>query len=205
MNERQVAQPVAPERRRRLIGIVVTVLIAALLATVWRLGGFREEQRAFAQVAPGTPIATGPFELVFTEATAQHLLPTDYRKGSWEVTVIGTGRTTGDDTISPQDSGSSSMLVARAGADQVAYPDDQKFGAGRGGFTPGLPMVRYTATFQFADGFRPGDTLRLAVIDQVFSNRALIKTEDSTDEEWHNGRDGWRLDLPLRELAPKTD
>jgi hypothetical protein len=193
--------------RRRLIGVVAAVAVVALLATVWRLGGFDEQQRPFRKIAPGTPISAGPFELTFTEATAQHVLKTDYRAASWKIVVIGTGRTTGNETIAPQTGGTGSMLLARdQTTGDVKSPESQAFGSGEpsGGFTPGLPPVRYTVTFEFADGFDPADTLRFAVADQVYSSRALIKTGED-DEEWHNARDGWLMELPLSELPAEKD
>jgi hypothetical protein len=194
-------------RSRRIIGIVAVVSVVALLATVWRLGGFDEQQRPFQKTAPGTLISAGPFELTFTEATAQHVLKTDYRDASWKIIVIGTGRTTGNETIAPQIGGNGSMLLARnQTTGEVKSPESQAFGGGgySHGFTPGLPPVRYTVTFEFADGYRPADTLRFAVADQIYSNRALIKT-DEDDEEWHNARDGWLMELPLSELPAQKD
>ncbi len=186
----------------------MVVVLVALLATVWRLGGFREQQRPFQIVAPGTPINAGPFELTFTEATARHKLRNDYRAPSWEITVIGAGRTTGEETISPEIGGTGSMLLARdQTTGEVKYPESQRFGDGgsSNGFTPGLPPVRYTVTFEFEEGFRPADTLRIAVADQIYGNRSLIKTGDDDEKEWHNARDGWRMELPLSELAPLKD
>ena len=194
--------------RRRLIGVVAAVAVVALLATVWRLGGFDEQQRPFHQIAPGTLISAGPFELTFTEATAQHVLKTDYRDASWKITSSAPAGRPATRRSLPQISGTGSMLLARdQTTGDVKSPESQTFGSGEssGGFTPGLPPVRYTVTFEFDDGFRPADTLRFAVADQIYSSRALIKTGDDDDEEWHNARDGWRMELPLSELPAQKD
>ena len=201
-------RPAPQTGRRRLVVAVVAVAVVALLATVWRLGGLDEQQRPFQRVAPGTLIGAGPFELTFTEATAQHVLKTDYRGASWKITVIGTGRTTGNETIAPQISGTSSMLLARnQTTGEAKSPESQTFGSGESshGFTPGLPPVRYTATFEFREGFTPEDTLRFIVADQIYSSRALIKTGEDDDAEWHNAGDGWRMELPLSELPAQRD
>jgi len=42
--------------------------------------------------------------------------------------------------------------------------------------------------------------LRFIVADQIYSSRALIKTGEDDDAEWHNAGDGWRMELPLSEL-----
>jgi hypothetical protein len=183
------------------------VLVAAVLfGAVWRFGGFAERQRAFQTVQPATLIAAGPYEFTFTEATARHRLATDYRKGSWEVTVIGTGRTTGEETISPDTWSDDSPFRARNDVTgDAAIPDGQRFGtaeAGSGAFTPGLPAIPYSVTFEFGDAFRPAPNLVFAVIDQRFGNRALVQTEQDTDQYWYNTRNGWRMELPLRELPP---
>ena len=65
--------------------------------------------------------------------------------------------------------------------------------------------MRYTVTFEFDDAYRPDASLRFAVADQIYGNRALIKTDDDDEKEWHNGRDGWRMELPLSELPPQKD
>jgi hypothetical protein len=63
-------------------------------------GGFERRTDLLKTVPPGALITTGPYEFRFTEATAQHKKDFD---GSlyWEVVMIGEGRTTGNESISP--------------------------------------------------------------------------------------------------------
>lgn len=197
-----------PALRRRLLTVGVLLLIAALLLSVWRLGGFEKKQRSYQVVSAGTLLSAGPYELSFTKATAQHLLKTDYRKESWEIKVLGTGRTTGNETIAPDISGSDTeMFLARNPASaEVQFANDATFGEGaRGGFTPGLPPVDVVLTFTFTGTFPAGDKLIFAVADQVYSNHALIQTDQNNEKTWHNADTGWRMELPLSKLAPEKD
>ena len=205
----QPAEPAPrPALRRPLVTIAVLLLIAALLVTVWRLGGFEKKQRSYQVVSAGTLISPGPYELSFTKATAQHLLKNDYRKGSWEVKVIGTGRTTGNETIAPDIlSIDSTMFLARnPQSAEVQGPSDATYGEGsRSGFTPGLPPVAVVLTFTFSDSFPSGQRLVFAVADQVYSNNALIQTDQNNEKTWHNADTGWRMELPLSQLPPEKD
>ena len=205
----QPAEP-APRSalRQRFVTVGVLLLIAALLVTVWRLGGFEKNQRSYQVVNAGTLVSAGPYELSFTKATAQHLLKTDYRKGSWEVKVIGTGRTTGNETIAPDTSGfDHGMFLARnPTSDEVQTANDATYGEGsRAGFTPGLPPVAVVLTFTFSDSFPAGQRLIFAVADQVYSNNALIQTSQNNEKTWHNADTGWRMELPLSQLPPEKD
>jgi hypothetical protein len=191
-----------------LVTVGVLLLIVALLATVWRLGGFEKKQRSYEVVSAGTLISPGAYELSFTKATAQHLLKTDYRQGSWEVKVIGTGRTTGDETIAPDTSGfDNGMFLARnPTSGQVQPANDATFGEGsRAGLTPGLPPVAVVLTFSFSDSFPAGPRLIFAVADQVYSNNELIQSDQNNEKTWHNADTGWRMELPLSQLPPEKD
>jgi hypothetical protein len=64
---------------------------------VWAAGGFGYRRDLFTAVEPGALVRSGPFELTLTEATVQHKTSSD----DYEVTVLGTARTTGDESISP--------------------------------------------------------------------------------------------------------
>lgn len=150
--------------------------------------------------APGQVIVTGPYEFTFTKATAQRV----ERFGSEvivDVRVIGMGRTTGDAAIAP--STLNPMFVARDEASlEIQEANGQRFGPGGSlengdTFTPGLPPVEFTATFEFSEKYRPGKTLVFAVAQLEFTDRSLLGTGEKT---WNNGDRFFFVNLPLTTL-----
>lgn len=201
----------APLRGSRLRGPLVYGLILLSVALVVGLlqlaGGFGRRTDLLTPVGPGTPIGTGPYELTFTEATAQPIRSTDGATTGWEVVAIGSARTTGEEAMAPSWFGSDSVFALRDPAGTApANPSGVDIGdlidgrgSGRRDLTPGLPATGYRVRFDLPADFRPGASIRLAVADLVYDARYL-----TTDEKaWHNGPYGWRLDLPLRVLAPR--
>jgi hypothetical protein len=128
----------------------------------------------------------GPYELRFTEATAQHKKNFDGTL-SWQVVVVGEGRTTGNESISPNYMPSDGMFVSKDDVtQQVSVPESVQMGEGgfdRHRFTPGLPLSPYSVVFKYEDKFRPGPTIRFVVWDLVYGKHFLA----SDEEGWHNG------------------
>ena len=138
---------------------------------------------------------------MFRSATAERQPATSYRKGSVKVIVSGTGRTTGNETITPS-VGPDGMFIAYDKATAKTYDSDsQQFGqGGPSGFTPGLPAIPYQVEFSLPGTYRPGDTISFGVIAQRYRSTALIKTDDAEEKGWHNDDRGYQLVLPLTVL-----
>jgi hypothetical protein len=82
-----------------LYGSILLVLVLLVVA-VWGFGGFKKRTDLLKTMSPGTLITTGPYELRFTEATAQH--KKDFGGAPyWEVVMMGEGRTIGTESSSP--------------------------------------------------------------------------------------------------------
>ena len=178
----------------------ILLVLVLLVVAVWAFGGFERRTDLLKTVPPGALITTGPYELRFTEATAQHKKDFD---GSlyWEVVMIGEGRTTGNESISPNYMAGSGMFVSKDDVtQQVSEPHMARMGDGDGSdrhdFAPGLPLVPYSVIFKYADSYRPGPTIRFAVWDLVYGTHYLA----SEEEGWHNGTYGQQYYLPVRVL-----
>jgi len=133
LDEAQVdpAWPDPTGRRLRLppgaVYLALLVALALVAALLWGLGGFRSRTDVLEDTAPGALVTAGPYELRFSEVTAQQR--TDFRGGvTWRVTVMGEGRTTGDVTIAPTSVGDHAMFVAKDEASgEVELPTSQFF------------------------------------------------------------------------------
>ena len=189
-----------PPRRRPHPVLIGLLVLALVLALIWALGGFgaRTDQRIPAE--PGQLIVTGPYEFSFTRATAQRI----NRFGSEvvvEVRAIGTGRTTGDEAISP--STLNPMFIARDDVTrELQEADGQRFGPGGGfdsgdTFTPGLPPVEFTVTFEFSENYRPGSTIVFAVSELEYTDTSLLGTGEKV---WNNADRTYVLQLPVTKL-----
>ena len=186
-----------------LYGSIVLALVLLVVA-IWAFGGFERRTDLLKTTPPGTLITTGPYEFRFTEATAQRKRNFD-GTFSWELVMIGEGRTTGKESISPTYIGNSSMFVSKDDASQeVVLPDSARMGHNRGfdrhRFTPGLPLSAYAVVFKFKDTYRPGPTIRFAVWELEYGKHYLA----SEEEGWHNGTYGYQFYLPLRVLPEET-
>ena len=74
-------------------GCILLVLVLLVVA-VWGFGGFKRRTDLLKTMPPGALITSGPYEFRFTEATAQRKKKYD-GTFSWEIVMIGEGRTTG--------------------------------------------------------------------------------------------------------------
>jgi hypothetical protein len=181
----------------------ILLAVVLLIVAIWAFGGFDRRTDLLKTTAPGTVITTGPYEFRFTEATAQRKKGFD---GSfyWELVMIGEGRTTGKESISPSYIGNSSMFVSKdAASNEVTLPDSVRMGHNRGfdrhRFTPGLPLSPYAVVFKYKDTYRPGPTIRFAVSELEYGKHYLA----SEEEGWHNGTYGFQFYLPVRVLPPE--
>jgi hypothetical protein len=184
------------------------LVIVLLLGTVWRLGGFAERRDVVRDLDVGAVLATGPYELRFTAATAQRYA--DFGGAvTWKVTMVGEGRTTGKESIAPETSGSDSMLGAKDPASGLvqtaAYATHFRTSgsalAESDSFTPGLPMQPYSVEFRFPESYRPGSTVTFVVYDLDFRDTSLLGNQDP---HWAPADTAHRLRLPV-EVLPESD
>jgi hypothetical protein len=205
-----VSTPARPEtlsRRARWVYAGGALALVAILVLTWVPGGFRESPPSLETVAPDAVIATGPYEFTFTKATAQHQPKTSYAPETWKVVAIGTGRTTGEETIAPSTFGDDGMFVARdpqtserQNATGAEFGDEGGMGHA---FTPGLPPIPYRVQFVFSAAYRPGATIRLTIIAQQIGNNDLIQTDDAT-KSWRNDDYGYLVTLPVTVVPEET-
>jgi hypothetical protein len=179
-------------------GSILLVLVLLIVA-VWGFGGFKRRTDVFRTTPPGTLFTTGPYEFRFTGATAQRKKDFD-GTFHWRVMMIGEGRTTGKESISPSYMPNSGMFVSKDdGTQQITMPDSVRMGNegyDRHRFTPGLPLIPYSVVFKYDDTYRPGPTIRFVVWDVVYGKHFLA----SDEEGWHNGTHGYQFYLPVRVL-----
>jgi hypothetical protein len=189
---------VPPRRTRPVVLVVLAALVLALVG-VWAAGGFEPRRDRVSEGSPGRPVATGPYELVFDRATVRHLTTTDL----WTVQVLGTGRTTGDATISlPSGTAGGTFVYAKDRVSGEVQPVTG-FGYGDGSdvltnadaLTPGLGPVALSSTFTFAA--QPSAEIVLVVFALELSDRSLLQDQDPA---WNTTPDATRLVLPLERL-----
>ena len=185
-----------------MIGSLV-VAFAVLIGLTWLAGGFDQRTDLRTTVSPGTTIVTGPYEFVFSAATVQ-------KKKSfsdalvWEVIVSGTGRTTGDEAISPS-SLDWFFSVREPVSTTVVEPESQQFGAperslsGGSFFTPGLPPVPYRLVFHLPVTIDRPAGVQLGVWDLEYRDRSLLRTGELS---WGRADTNYRIDgQPVQQLA----
>lgn len=193
----------AVRRRHALVYGLVALGLAGVVGLVWGLGGFDKRTDLLQPTAPGTLISTGPYEFTFSEVTAQQQTDLDNSR-YWELTAVGTGRTTGDVSIAP-DYGSSGTFVSRdVRSREIEEPSRLLFGGRRRNvdgalFTPGLAPIRFEVQFKYAGSYVPEPTLAFAVFRLQFSDTSLIGGQD---KEWARTPYGFVYQLPVRVLAP---
>lgn len=190
-----------------MVGSLV-LAFALLIGLTWVAGGFEQRKDLRTIVAPGTTVATGPYEFAFTGGTVQKI-KTYADAEVYRVVLAGTGRVTGDEAMSPDSL--NWMFVAKDPL-SPAYqePDNQQFGieefrgsSGGSFFTPGLPAVPYRLTFEFpVDEYDVGATIQLAVWILEYRDVSLLQTGDY---RWAPSDRLYRYELPLRRLADDLD
>lgn len=195
-----------PDARRTwlMLGSLV-VALAMLVGLTWVAGGFDQRTDLRTVVAPGTMIATGPYEFVFTAATVQKKKNFDDTL-VYEVTVSGTGRTTGDEAIAP-DSLTWFASLREPASGTVVEPESQRFGAANrdGGsfFTPGLDPIPYRLVFLLPVSIERPTAVQLAVWDLEFRDTSLLRTGEKS---WGRANTFHRVDgLPVQQLPDDLD
>ena len=183
-------------------GSILLVLVL-LVAAIWGFGGFKQRTDLFRTTPPGTLFTTGPYEFRFTEATGQHKRNYD-NTFYWEIVMLGEGRTTGTESISPNYMGGSGMFASKDDLSQeISMPDSVRMGESRGfdrhRFTPGLPLSPYAVVFRYKDTYRPGPTIRFVVFDLIYGKHYLA----SEEKGWHNATYARQFYLPVRVLPGK--
>jgi len=183
-------------------GSILLVLVL-LVAAIWGFGGVKQRTDLFRTTPPGTLFTTGPYEFRFTEATAQHKRNYD-NTFYWEIVMLGEGRTTGTESISPNYMGGSGMFASKDDLSQeISMPDSVRMGESRGfdrhRFTPGLPLSPYAVVFRYKDTYRPGPTIRFVVFDLIYGKHYLA----SEEKGWHNATYARQFYLPVRVLPGK--
>ena len=196
------------DRRAWMMAGSLVLAFGLLIGLTWMAGGFDQRNDLRTVVAPGTTIATGPYEFTFTAGTAQKT------KGLRDIEVYrivlsGTGRVTGDEAMSPD---SLNWMFVAKDPRSPAYqePDSQQFGieefrgsSGGSFFTPGLPAVPYRLTFEFpVEEYDVGATIQLAVWILEYRDVSLLQTGDY---RWAPSERLYRYELPLRRLADDLD
>jgi hypothetical protein len=183
----------------------VLLALVLLIVGIWAFGGFKRRTDLFKTAAPGSSFTTGPYEFRFTEATAQHKKDYGADTPYWEVIIIGEGRTTGKESISPNITGDGGMFATKDEVSQeIEVPQSAQLGEGRSfdrhRFTPGLPLSPYSIVFKFKDTYRPGPTIRFAVFELVYGQHYIASEEGG----WHNGTRARQFYLPVRVLPGDT-
>jgi hypothetical protein len=204
-----VGDPVHPSRVRR--GLVYGGALLSLVMVIGLLyvaGGFEKRTDLLEPVAPGTLIVSGPFELRFTEATAQPQPEADGKIREWKIIAIGEARTTGEETMAPTIYGANGMFALEDPAtDRLAEParatigeSATRYGNPRASLAPGLSATSYRLEFTMPPEYEPGSAVSLGIAELVFEDPYLV----SDEKTWDNGLFGFRVELPLRVLAGDT-
>lgn len=196
--------PSAPVPRQvspTLVVVGVLLVLVLLVAGLWAGGGFARRTDRLTPTPVGTLVTAGPFQLRFTGATAQQRTSYDGRV-TWRLTVLGEGRTTGEETMAPPHDGTDGMFVSRDDASgEIQEPDGLTFarddGPGGQGFTPGLPLQPFQVQFTYGSTYRPGATLTFAALGLELRDTSLVGDQDPV---WASTDDGDRFALPVRVL-----
>lgn len=173
----------------------------SVVAAVGALGGFNRRTDLLQLTAPGTMITTGPYQLTFTEVTAQRHKDFDNQL-YWQLSAVGTGRTTGNETAAP-DTGEQGPFVSKdSRSGEIEAPSGVRYGVAASftngaRFTPGLPPVPILVDFRYHGDYVPGQTLRFAVLRLSYESTALLGGEEKT---WHRTSTGYEYRLPVKVL-----
>ncbi|MET0693506.1 MAG: hypothetical protein ABWY56_06220 [Propionibacteriaceae bacterium] len=195
----------APSRRSWLISAVVVLAVVAVIVVVWALGGFERRTDLLQVTAPGTLISTGPYEFTFTEVTAQRKKGFD-DKVSWQLTAVGTGRTTGDISIAPSYGDTGTFVSKDTRSGETAVPTGVRYGEGESftdgsQFTPGMPPIPIRVDFKYQQTYVPDRELRFVVFELEFTDNSLFGGQDKT---WNKTNHGFDYHLPVRVLPEAT-
>lgn len=198
------ASSTASRRRTWLVLGSIALGLVAVLALVWGLGGFARRTDLLQPTPAGTPITVGPYQLRFSGVTAQRTTSFD-GKVSWTLSAVGTGRTTGNESLAPSYSGDDGTFVSKdVRSGEIEVPTGVRYGAARSfvdgaHFTPGLPPEPIVVDFSYRAGYVPGRTLRFVVFQLRYADTSLIGNQKPT---WSATNRGYDFRLPVRVLPP---
>ncbi|WP_152365144.1 hypothetical protein [Microlunatus speluncae] len=202
--------PPQDDERRGLPGpakaAIVILAIVVVIGGIWALGGFKVRTDERTVVQPGQLVKSGPYEFTFNDATVQKIK--DYDDSiKWTLIVRGTGRTTGDESMSPMTGGTGMFLAKDPLTVETPESDTDMIGTSNGldsasDFTPGLPPVPYQVEFTFSERYEPSKDVQLAVSEIEYSNPTILDTGEKT---WNNGRDTFVYRLPVTVLPEDID
>lgn len=192
---------VPSERRPWLIFAALVLALVCLVVTVWGFGGFRRRTDLLQLTPPGTLLTTGPYEFRFTSVTAQQRKSFD-NTVYWQLSALGTGRTTGDVSIAPDYGASGTFVSQDPRSRRTVIPTGIRYGPSGSftegaQFTPGLPPKQFAVDFRYPSSYVPQSTLRFAVFQLQFGNRSLLGDDE---EEWHKTNVAFDLRLPIQVL-----
>lgn len=200
-----IPEPVEGHHSKLLTIGVPILAVVLIIGLAVGLGGFKQRTDLLIDKSPGEVLTTGPYEFTFTKVTAQRKKDFDDTH-YWEVIVLGQGRTTGDEAISPDYSGNDGMFVARdPNSPEVQSADITVFGNGgftsASDFTPGLPPSSFKVEFKFSDKYEPGKTIRFGASVLEFTDNSLIGNDD---KKWNNSDYFYHLHLPVEVLPEES-
>jgi len=201
---RRLDHPVGQDPTPLKTGAVLLAILLALcvvVALVWGLGGFKRRTDLLTITAPGAKISTGPFEFTFTEVTAQQKTGFDDAV-SWQLTAIGAGRTTGNESIAPRYTGNGMFVSKDTRSGEVQEPDGLRWGAAQSftegaEFTPGLPPIEFRVQFKYSERYVPADPFRFVVFQLEYRDASLLGGQD---KQWRNSNHCYEYRLPVRVL-----
>ena len=192
------------------IGVPLLLIVGALLlivGLVWGLGGFERRKDLLKTTPPGTMIATGPYEFAFSGVTAQRRQDFD-KRWYWEVRAVGSGRTTGNESIAPNLDPDYGMFVSRddttaqtQSASSLMIGTSQSILNNASDFTPGLPATDFQVVFKYTDTYKPGETLRFIASILEFRDASLT---GQGEKEWRNTNYAYQFYLPVNVLPDQT-
>ena len=110
----------------------------------------------------------------------------------WQLTAVGTGRTTGDESLAPSSGESGTFVSKDSRSGEIQVPSGVRYGAGASFtdgalFTPGLPPAPLRVDFRYSDRCVPDRTLRFVVFGLEYASTALL---DDDDKSWHRTNHG---------------
>ena len=183
----------------------VALAAVLLVVTIWGFGGFERRTDALIDTAVGTPVITGPYEFRFTEVTAQR---TNQFDGTiaWELTAIGTGRNTGEISISPSATGEYGMFASKDDASgETARPTvTGSAPTTRTAGTPSPPDWRRSPTRSSSSTARPIAPDRRCDCWCSRSSTATSRCSATARSPGRNTVYAYQFRLPVRVLPENT-
>lgn len=203
-----VPGPAGPRRR---LPTAAKVLLAAVLALVvviaglWAAGGFQTRQTLVDKQA-GEPLDLGPVELTVQQAISYDFageaqievpascrLTTEQSAGTVHYAIARNSfagvRVNGEVQLSPE-------VMMTLGVDDGLY-----FGQTRQILSPGVPAVACVLRFTLPLAALDADTVTVLLWRLQFTEQGNVKNDQDTSKTWNASSDGYRVQLPLTQVA----